>query len=202
MSGAILLDQVVARVRGAFTRAELASVQPYGGEFNAAEIPFKSYSCPAIFVTVLGWQPADADCRLSGRHANKYRVAAFVAFKDADRNKRLMGAMRLAERLAVCMRQWAPMQDAANADQPYVLGGLEGDASAENLYSRTLDAAGQALWLVDWHQCLKPLVPPEQLYDLLAVDIHDKTLASAPAPAPAPAPGVLVVTDDVTFTQP
>ena len=201
MSATILLDQVVARVRAKFTKAEVATVQPYAGEFSAAEIPFKSYNCPAIFVTVQGWQPADSDCRLSGRHAKKVRLAAFVVFKHADRNKRMAGAMLLAERLGIVMRQWEPMREAANANLPVTIAGLEADATCENLYGRALDAAGQALFLVDWQQCVKPEVPMEQMWDLLAVDIVDNTRGGT-VPADAADTGVVpVVTEDVKFIQ-
>jgi hypothetical protein len=201
MSATILLDQAVARVRAQFTKAEVATVQPYAGEFSAAEMPHKSYNCPAIFLTVLGWQPADGGSRLSGRNTNKVRMAAFVAFKHADRNKRMAGAMLLAERLALCLRQWEPMREASNASLPVTIAGLEADATCENLYSRALDTAGQALFLVDWHQCVKPNVPLEQLWDLLAVEIIDSTRGGV-VPADAAATGIVpVVTEDVTFNS-
>lgn len=201
MSATILLDQAVARVRAQFTKAEVAMVQPYAGEFSAAEIPHKSYNCPAIFLTVLGWQPADGSNRLSGRNTNKVRMAAFVAVKHADRNKRMAGAMLLAERLALCLRQWEPMREAANTSLPVTIAGLEADATCENLYSRALDTAGQALFLVDWHQCVKPNVPLEQLWDLLAVEIIDSTRGGV-VPADAAATGIVpVVTEDVTFNS-
>jgi phage gp37-like protein len=201
MSATILLDQVVARVRAKFTKAEVASVEKYAGEFSAAEIPFKSYNCPAIFVTVQGWQPADSDCRLSGKHANKVRMAAFVAFKHADRNKRMAGAMLLAERLGIVMRQWEPMREVANANLPVTIAGLEADATCENLYGRALDAAGQALFLVDWQQCVKPAVPMEQLWDLLSIEIIDSTRGGMVPPDAAATGVVPVVTDDVKFVQ-
>ena len=215
MSATILLEQAVARVRAQFSKTEVATVQPYAGEFSSAEIAHKSYNCPAIFMTVLGWQPADNDCRLSGRHANKVRMVAFVAFKHADRNKRMAGAMLLAERLAIVMRQWEPMREAANVDLPVTIAGLETDATCENLYSRALDSVGQALFQVDWHQCVKPNIPLEQLWallsygkpnaptepqwDLRSVEIIDNTRAGM-VPADAPATGLVpVVTEDVKF---
>lgn len=202
MSATLLLDQTVARLRAQFTHAEVVTVQPYGGEFSATEIPFKSYACPAIFVTVLGWSPAGSACRVTGRYTQKVRMAAFIAFKHAERNKRMAGAMLLAERLAVGMRQWAPALDAANTadDAPVTIGGLEEDASCENLYSRTLDGAGQALWLVDWHQCVRPNVPPEQLYELLHLEIVDTAQAGGEAePAALAVPTPMTVTEAIIF---
>jgi len=201
VSATILLDQAVARVRAQFTRAEVATVQPYAGEFSSAEIQHKSYNCPAIFLTVLGWQPADSDCRLTGKHAKKVHVVAFVAYKHAERNKRMAGAMLLAERLEIVMRQWEPMREAANANLPVTIAGLETGATCENLYSRALDTVGQALFQVDWHQCVKPAVPIEQLWDLLSVEIIDSTRGGV-VPADAAATGIVpVVTEDVTFNS-
>jgi hypothetical protein len=199
MSATVLLDQAVARVRTQFTKAEVVTVQPYAGEFSVSEIPFKSYACPAIFVTVLGWKPTDSNSRLTGKHSKQVRMAAFVAYKHADRNKRMAGAMLLAERLAIVMRQWAPMLDAVNSNLPVTISGLEDDATCENMYSRALDTAGQALWMVDWHQCVKPAVPIEQLWDLLSVEIIDSTRGGV-VPANAAATGIVpVVTEDVKF---
>jgi phage gp37-like protein len=199
MSATILLDQAVARVRASFTRSELVTCQPYAGEFSTAEIPHKSFACPAIFITVLGWQPASGNGRMVGRNTNTVRLAAFVVFKHAERNKRMAGAMLLAERLAINLRQWAPMTEAANAALPVTIGGLETDAGCENLYSRALDDDGLALFLVDWHQDVKPNVPLEQLWDLLSVDIIDNTRRGS-VPADAAATGITpAVTEQVNF---
>ena len=199
MSASVLLDQAVARIRASFAKAEVATVEPYGGEFSAAEVNVKGFNAPAIFVTVLGWKPADGDTRMAGRNVNQVRLAAFVATKNVERKKRMASAMLLAERLAICLRQWAPMTEVANASLPVAIAGLEDDAAVENLYSRALDEQGLALFLVDWEQCVKPLVPLEQLLDLLAVEITDNTRrGEVPADA-APAGIVPTVTDDVKF---
>lgn len=193
---AILLNQVLDHVRAQFSRAEVASVLPYGGEFNAAEVGQLSYSCPAILVTVLGWQPAKGTARLTGRHARLVRLAAFVACKAGTRQQRMSAAMTLAERLALVLKLWMPQQ----AELPMQLAPIEDEAQCENLFSRAIDDAGQALWLVSWHQCVRPTVPLAELVDLLAIDIDDTTRqGSAPAPAAGPAPPPLVVTESVAF---
>jgi hypothetical protein len=194
---AILLDQVKSLVRDAFTRQDVATVEVYGGEFNSAEMDQLSYSCPAILITVLGWQPAGTGGRVSGKYARRVRLAAFVATKHAKRELRMAQAMSLAERLALVLRDWRPNDGALAMD----LGPAEAEPAAENLYSRAIDKQGQALWLVSWDQCVapKPTVRPGELFDLLRVEITDHTQPGA-VPAP-PGSGVpdLVVTEDVQF---
>jgi hypothetical protein len=200
LSATILLEQALARVRSSFTRKEVATVQAYGGEFSAAEIPYQSYSCPAIFLTVLGWEPANGRSKvLTGRNTKIVRLAGFVAYKAAKREERMAGAMLLAERLDVCLRQWTPMQDPGNESLPVTIAGLEDDPTTENLYSRAVDKIGQALFLVDWRQCVKPNVPLAQMWDLLHVEIVDRTRAGVVPADPPPAPPPFSVTEDVQF---
>ena len=192
---AVLLTAVIDRLRASFTRADLAEVRAYGGEFNSAEFDATSYTCPAVLITVLGWKPEAHSKRLSGRDVRSVRLAAFVVAKHAKREARLTVAMTLAERVAMVLRQWHP----ADLDVPVLLGPLEAEPTCENLYSRAIDAKGQALWLVSWEQCCKPLVPLSQLYDLLSVDITDTTRQGT---APAAAGGTTnspTVTEQVDF---
>ena len=65
---AALLTEVLAYVRCQFARAEVATVEPYGGEFSGEELDKLSYNCPAILVTVLGSAPEADNTRLSGKH--------------------------------------------------------------------------------------------------------------------------------------
>ena len=196
MSATHLLEQAVAYVRSRFTPRELITVQPYAGEFNAAEIERVSYSCPAVLITVLGWQPQGSGGRLQGRHVRRARLAAFVITKQARRELRMAEAMSLADRLALAVTQWRPVQSAA-----YDFGPVEGEPTAENLYSRAVDKEGQALWIVSWEQCFapRPDVSPTELFDLVRVDITDYTQPGQVATAPAPAPAPLVVTEAVDF---
>lgn len=193
---AVLLDQVVAFVRGSFTRQDVATVDVYGGEFNSAEMDQLSYTCPAILITVLGWQPAGNTGRLSGRYARRVRLAAFVATRHTKRGQRLAQAMNLAERLALLLRNWAPPEHALVSMAP-----AEAEPAAENLYSRAIDKQGQALWLVSWEQCVapRPHINPAELFDLLRVEITDHTHQGSVPTAPTPAVPDLVVTEDVQF---
>ncbi|MBY0237081.1 MAG: hypothetical protein K2W93_19035 [Burkholderiaceae bacterium] len=191
----LLLDAVISFVRSEFTRQEVATVEAYGGQFNSAEMDQLSYSCPAILVTVLGWTPEHDSSRLTGKGVRKVRLAAFVAAKHVEREKRLGLAMSLAERLAIKLRQWVP----SNEDQPLTIAPLEEEPNADNLFSRAIDSKGQALWLVDWTQCVKPQVGLDELGDLLIVDITDHTRAGQVPTAPKPNVAPLQVTEDVQF---
>lgn len=191
---AILLAQAITYLRGQFTPAEVAVVDTYGGEFTAAETDKLSFACPAIFVTVLGWQPTHDSQRLVGRHVHEVKLAAFVVFKHAQRSARLAGCMTLAERLAMALRLWVP--DCSGL--PLAIAPLEDEARAENMYGRAIDAQGLALWLVSWEQCTKPTVPLPALYDLIAIDITD-TVRGGLALTAAPAPGPLAVTETINF---
>lgn len=192
---AILLEQTLAYVRGQFTKAEVTEVRSYAGEFSSEEVAQVSYTCPAIFVTVLGWQPQQESRRLVGRYVRAVRMAAFVVYKHANREKRMAGAMHLADKLGVVMRRWRP----DSTGLPLTIAPLEEDARCENLYGRAIDSKGQALWLVDWTQDIAPQVPLEALYDLLTVEITDLTRRGEVPASPTPAPTPLTVTDDVQF---
>lgn len=195
---AVLLDQVLAYVRSQFTKAEAATVQAYGGEFSGAEVPKLSFNCPAIFVTVLGSVPGSG-VRLAGKHARKVRMAAFVCFKHPERTQRMRGAMVLAEKLAMVLREWSPMQNFAG-DPVLSIAELEEEATTENLYGPVTDKQGLALWLVGWEQAVKPARPVPQLYDLLAVEITDLVQPGVvPAPEDANAGPAGVVTHEINF---
>jgi hypothetical protein len=194
---ATLLQQTITFLRGAFTPAQAATVQAYGGEFNAAEVGQLAFNCPALLVTVLGWAPDHTSERLAGRDVRGVRMACFVAYKHTNRTTRLQGAMLLAEMLCLRLKSWKP---GALVGLPESLAPLEEEPGAENLYGRAMDAKGMALWLVRWQQAVKPVIPTGELYDLLAVEIEDTTRQGV-VPAPAPGPSGLVVTEDVQFAE-
>lgn len=194
---AVLLDQVLAHVRSLFTTTEVATVQEYGGEFDAAEVEQVSFSAPAVFIAVLGWRGMPTSTRLTGKHIRQYRLGAFIATKHAKRELRMRAAMAIAERLTIGLRTWAP-----HVSTPIEIAGLEDEPTAENLFSRGIDKRGMALWLVDWRQCIRPTVPLEQLYDLVAVDIVDTTQQGVTTTATSPAQTPLTVTEEVRFAAP
>lgn len=194
---AILLDQVLAHVRSLFTATEVATVQEYGGEFDAAEVEQVSFSAPAVFIAVLGWRGMPTSTRLTGKHVRQYRLGAFIATKHAKRELRMRAAMAIAEKLVIGLRTWAP-----HVSTPIEIAGLEDEPTAENLFSRGIDKRGMALWLVDWRQCIRPTVPLEQLYDLVAVDIVDTTQQGVTTTATSPAQTPLTVTEEVRFAAP
>jgi hypothetical protein len=196
----VLLDQVQAYVRAAFDKAEVATVQAYGGEFSSAEMERVSYTCPAIFLTVLGWEPLHDGHRLSGKYARRVRLAAFVVAKHASREQRMRLGMALAEKLCLVLRQWQP----TNGDgSPMTVGPLEDDASCENLYSQPVDRLGQSVWLVDWHQAVKPEMATAggvSLWDWLTLDIKD-TVRGAEVPTVPGVESTLVVSEEISFPE-
>ncbi len=196
---AALLTETLAYVRSQFTRAEVATVEAYGGEFSGEEIDKLSYNCPAVLVTVLGWNAETNGTRLSGKHVRNVRMAAFVATKHAKRPLRMAQAMQIADKLATGLRLWQP-----STTLPVTIAPLEEDAECENLYGRAIDRAGQALWLVSWMQCVQPALPLPELVDWLSLDIastarSQEVAAAAPAPLTAALVGKPVVTDAIVF---
>lgn len=211
MSAEILLGLAVAFVRKSFTPQEVKTVEIYGGQFSAEEIPHTSYNCPAVFVTVLGWQAPPSGSRITGRHAKQFRLCAFVAYSHVDRVKRMSGALALAEQVGTVLRQWAPMQEPGNASLAATIGGLDDEPRCENLYNRAVDKAGQALFALSWYQCAKPAVPlgpvrpavpyPD-LYPLSDVVIEDTVHANQVPAAAAPNDSVPAVTEKIDFVNP
>lgn len=191
---AYLLQAAVDYLRAGFTRAQVATVKPYGGEFSSAESVQVSFACPAIFVTVLGWEPQLESKRLSGRNVRATHMAAFVVYKHAKRDKRLAGAMALADTAAALLMRWAP----PDGDVPVQVAPLMEEPTCENLYGRAIDSKSMALWHMRWEQDIKPLVTPEQQYDLLSIEIIDTTQQGQVQQA-APGGAALTVTEQVDF---
>lgn len=190
---ALLLDQVIAQVRAAFTSTEVREVRAYAGEFSGAEVAQVSFNAPAILVTVLGWKPGNSS-RLTGRNVRLVRLAAFIVTKNAtSREARMREAMLLSERLCITLGLWVPSDTTAMS-----IGPLEADAQAQNLYGQAVDQKGLALWMVDWEQACKSLLPPAQMWDLLSIEITDHTHQGL-VPANTAPTGTLSVTEDVLF---
>lgn len=181
MSAAVLLQRAQDHVRSQFTRAELPTVEVYGGQFNGEEIDHTSFRCPAVFLAVRGWEPMPHGRWLVGQHVRGMEMSAFVVTKHTQRPARMAQAMLLAERLALALDRWQPDDDANTASN---IAPLEDDASCENLYSRAVDKKGLALWVVHWRQALQVL-NPQQLWDLLAVQADSLARTTEPAAAPS-----------------
>ena len=199
----LLLDPVLALLRDKFSRQEVATLQAYGGEFTPAEIDEVAYTCPAIFITVLGWQPGQPGGSLAGPGVRNLRLAAFIAFKHVKRELRMEGAMAIADKLCLVLKDWTP-ERLLPADYPLEVAALESEPSADNLYSRATDKKGQAVWMVDWMQAVRPLADPGVLANWLVADITNLVrTAEAVAPPDAPLPPELVgkpsVFDGIVF---
>lgn len=191
----ILLDQAIAFVRSKFTAQEVNQVLRYAGEFSAEEFKATSYTCPAIFLTVLGWSPEPSGNRMRGKRVRAVSMAAFVATKHVNRDSRMESAMNLADRLSLALSSWVPDSD----DQPVTIAPVDNDPVAENLYGRAVDKAGQALWMVRWTQDMKFNLDPGQLFDLLKVEVTENVLpGQVPEPA-SPGGNPLSVVGDTHF---
>lgn len=176
MSASLLLDRAVKYVRSQFDKQALRQVELYGGQFNADEIDFKAYACPAVFLAVRGWQPMPNNKHLAGQHVLAVELSAFVITKHANRTQRMLGAMLLAEQLALVLQRWQPDDDDNTICD---IAPLEDDATCENLYNRKVDKQGQALWVVHWQQCIQ-VRSQGKLWDWLSVQVD--TLARTTEP--------------------
>jgi hypothetical protein len=193
----LLMSKVKDWLRSEFTATEVVDVQYYGGEFSAEEVQAVSYPTPCIMLAGLGWYPPRGKERMSGSRVRVVRLAAFVVTGQGSRTERMLSAQALAEKLDLKLHAWAPSSVPGDAVE---VAAVEPDSvRCENVYNRRIDAKGQALWLVTWHQCVMPLVPPAQIYDLLSVDIHStNTLPFEAAPSPSEQP--IAVTHEIDFT--
>ena len=197
MSGA-LVPIVQTYLRGLFDKREVPLIDPYGGEFSAAELGKVTLTCPAILITCMGWEQAQHQRRMTGRGVRKTSMGAFVLTRHARRADRMAQAQWLAERVTKALEIWRPE---CPTDSSYELAALDEDPRAENLYGRAIDSAGLALWLVRWDQCMRVhgKVPAPALYDLTRVEITDHTHQGTTPPAPTPGGVVPTVSEDVQF---
>jgi phage gp37-like protein len=166
----LLMSKVKVWLRSEFTTQEVLDVQYYGGEFSAEEVQAVSYPAPCIMLAGLGWYPPRGKERMSGSKVRVVRLAAFVVTSQGSRTERMLSAQALAEKLDLKLHAWVP--STAPGDAVEVAAVEPESVRCENVYNRRIDAKGQALWLVTWHQCVTPLVPAAQIYDLLSVDIE------------------------------
>ncbi len=190
-----LLDQTLAYLRMQFSAAEVKTLREYGGEFGAADMAETVYTAPAIFVSVLGSRPIDAGgVRMAGNFARQVRMAAFVVTKDANREKRMRTALALGEKLAMVLRAWKPDGSSVTC----TIAPLEHSPSCENLFNHARDAAGQAVWMLDWTQGVEPKLPDAQIIDWLSLQITDNVRRAVPAAA-AVTGATLNVSESVQF---
>lgn len=196
MSSVELLDRSIRYLRGRFDKREVFAVQPYGGQFNADEVPAKSYACPAIFVAVRGWEGRPDSRRLTGRNVRAVEMSAFVATADKTREARMASAMLLAERVAAALQLWQP-DDADNIACD--IAPLEDAPTCENLYNRAIDRAGQALWVVHWWQAVR-VRSQQELWDLLQVQATSDARVQVP-PANAHTPPPVEVQHGIRYPQ-
>lgn len=185
-------------IRQVFTTNEVVDVDYYGGEFSSDDVALTGFKAPAVLVAGLGWTRPRGHERMNGKGTRVCHMAAFIVTKDGTRSERMLQAQRLAEMLDVSLVTWVPANQEGAAIE---VAAPEDEIRCENVYNKKIDAKGLALWLVTWRQCIKPMIPLPQLYDLLAIDIVSTNkmpfVADEPA-SDAPVP----VTHEVLFQQP
>ena len=197
MRSVVLLKRSIDYLRGRFDKREVFAVQPYGGQFNADEVPAKSYVCPAVFVAVRGWEGRPDSHRLTGRNVRAVEMSAFIATAEKTREARMASAMLLAERVALALQMWQPDDESNTVCD---IAPLEDEPTCENLYNRAIDRAGQALWVVHWWQAVR-LRSRQELWDLLRVDAISHARVQVPQANTSPAP-LLDVHHEIRYNQP
>lgn len=193
MSAHLVVPGVIDSIRGAFDRKAVTDVVPYAGEFASEDAMRLTYTCPAVLVALLGWEPAAGRSKRFGSdEALWLHLAAFIVTNDKDRATRTQRAAQVCEAVALHLRRWKP--SIANVD----LGPVESPPTAENLHNRAMDAIGQALWMVRWGQAVDSPLPPAQLFDLVMVSITSNTRQTATAQPPS-SDDPLPVEDEIRF---
>ena len=184
-------------VRDTFTPQEVVTVDYYGGEFSGDEVVVTGFKAPAILIAGLGWKRPRGGERMAGKGVRVCHMAAFVVTSENNRVDRMLSAQRLAERLDLALTTWTPENGPGAVLE---VAAPEDDVSCENVYGRKVDAKGLALWLVTWRQCVRPLIPLPQLYELLGIDIVSTNVMPFQAHQPG-SEEIVPVTHEVHFQK-
>lgn len=152
------------------------TVDLYGGQFDAEEVPAHSFVAPAALTACLGWRRLPKTGQYIGKNAWLARCAVFVVTKDSNRVARAASAMQRAELVSRILANW---------DRPPCTGKAD-NVVAENMYSRKFDAKGLAVWMVGWWQEIEfdGLLRPDELPDLVTVEVHTTPTTRPPDPPP------------------
>lgn len=195
------LNSLLLHLRAQLSADEAQTIALYGGEFDHEEIDFAQYSCPAIFITCLGFNqraPAPRQRTILSRQA---RLAAFVATKQASRPGRFIEGLDLTERLELLVTAWQP--ECPPELQPACIGAAERHSFvAENLYSRKVDAYKHGLWLLSWWQPYEPTLAPHPDTLPAFVGSHIDSILSTTAPPEQPAEAAPLLTESCVSFKP
>lgn len=116
------------------------------GKFVWAELKEISYNAPAVFISCLGWSPADEQdaSRVAGFGQVAYRVR-FVAGIVTKNNKSANARNQEARLIGTSITNLLSRQDWSKPDV------LEAEkARCEALFVRDAEADNQSLWQLDW----------------------------------------------------
>ncbi len=123
-----------------------AHVAPFGGRLNLEALRVLGKRTPAVVVAALGVPSID---ERGGNVSNDVRWAAYIVTTDRP-------GMGRDEQALVLVR--AVLGAVARTDWGLALAHRATDITADNLYTRAIDALGVALWAVSWRQRLE--LPP------------------------------------------
>lgn len=155
-------------------KRQFKTIDFYGGEFDEEEVKRKSYSCPALFITVMGWADDESNKRMirqGGRAAPRgVRIGMFIVTKsEKGRVARMLQSVNLT----------AAVEDYMKAYNPDCAGYCAVEARrfvAENLYNEKIDKLGQAVFVLSFTQTLSTCKTlSKDLPDLLGVDVVTHT---------------------------
>lgn len=195
----LLMAPTKAFVRGLFTEREVIDVEYYGGEFSSDEVGTTGFKAPAVLIAGLGWARPRGHERMAGKGTRVCHMAAFVVTNKSSRVERMLEAQALAERIDLGLVTWLPEN---GPDAVLEIAAPEDDIRCENVYNKKIDAKGLALWLVTWRQCIKPMLPLPQLYELLSIDIVSTSVMPAHAAVGTDTDAPVPVTHELLFQPP
>lgn len=195
----LLMGTTKAFIRQAFSTTDVVDVDYYGGEFSSEDVGMTGFKAPAVLVAGLGWKRPSGRERMAGKGARVCHMAAFIVTKDGTRSERMLQAQRLAEMLDVALVTWVPQNAEGAAIE---VAAPEDDVRCENVYNKKVDAKGLALWLVTWRQCIKPLMPLPQIYDLLSIDIVSTSVMPGQSDGGSDTDAPVPVTHELQFQSP
>lgn len=134
------LDEIQCAIVSAFKECLggcIATIEPFAGQFNSAEVTRTSFTAPALFVTVVSGNEETT----KGEFDTQF--AAFLLTKSAEREERAESALALIAKIIKCIRTIHSKFDCQNVQ-------IATRRSFQNLYSANFDKQGIQCWAINW----------------------------------------------------